>query len=115
MSSQTVQYPDANSKRKFADLNKSNSSEDSVSPTTKPVYKAQKYHKSSSMTLTKEDLVQLRKDFQSDIKVELKEQLAQCLSPLIAKVSKLENSVENLDQKFRAKNLILHGIQALAS
>jgi hypothetical protein len=114
MSLPTLQYPDANSKRKFADLNKSNSSEDSVSPTTKPVCKAQKYH-NSSMSLTKEDLVQLRKDFQSDIKVELKEQLAQCLSPLMAKVSKLENSVENLDQKFRAKNLILHGIQPLAS
>jgi hypothetical protein len=63
------------------------------------------------MTLAKDDLVQLRKD----IKLELKEQLAQCLSSLMAKISKLGNSVENLDQKFRAKNLILHGIQPLAS
>jgi hypothetical protein len=45
--------------------------------------------------------------------VELKEQLEELISPLVAKVSKLEAAVEQLDRKFEANNLILHGIPTL--
>jgi hypothetical protein len=98
---------DLSTKRKFADLNTSNSSENSISPSNKPVCKLSKSSAPSDMALTKEDLVQLRNDLKADMKAELKEQLSQSLSPPLIKVSKLEQKVELLDKKSRGKVIFM--------
>jgi hypothetical protein len=109
----TSETPDTTSKRKFADLNISNSSEDSASPIKTPVLKHQRSSVSTAMALTKDDLIQLRLDLKTDLKTELREQLSIYVAPLAAKVTKLESAVEALDRKSRAKNVILHGIPNL--
>jgi hypothetical protein len=103
----------AKSKRKFSDLNNSNSSENSASPSPKPLCKVIKSTETRDMGLTKEDLQELRADLKSDMEAELKEQLVQCLNPLLTKVSKLEKTIEMLDKRSRSKNLIIHGLPVL--
>lgn len=107
--------PDITSKRKYADLNNSVSSENSSSPSPKPVSKVQKTLVTGAMVLTIEDLKQLRLDLNSDIKVELKDQLEQFISPIVAKISQLEASVEQIDRKSRSNNIIIHGVPTLAN
>jgi citrate lyase gamma subunit len=104
---------DITAKRKFADLNTSNSSEGSASPINSPALKHSRSCETATMSITKDDLVQLRLDLKSDVKAELKEQLSKYVAPLVAKVDKLEAAVEALDRKSRANNIILHGIPSL--
>jgi hypothetical protein len=106
---------ESKSKRKFRDTRQSNSSDSSNSPSTTPVSKAQKTLESSEMAITRDDLRQLRLDLKNDLKSELKEQINQCIVPLVVKVSKLELSVELLDRKLRANNLLLHGVPNISN
>jgi uncharacterized FlaG/YvyC family protein len=101
---------ESKSKRKFRDLKQSSSSDSSASPSSTPISKAQRTRESAEMSITKDDLLQLRLDLKNDLKFEIKEQMNQCIVPLVAKVSKLEFSVEVLDRKLRANNTLLHGV-----
>jgi hypothetical protein len=109
----TSETLDITSKRKFADLNHSNSSEDSASPIKTPVLKHQRSSVSTTMSLTKDDLIQLRLGLKNDLKTVLREQLSNYVAPLVAIVAKLESAVEALDRKSRPKNVILHGVPNL--
>jgi hypothetical protein len=58
--------------------------------------------------LSKSDLIELR----AGLKMDLKEELATHLQPLVSRISKIESVVESLQRQVRTNNVIVHGIPA---
>jgi hypothetical protein len=64
--------------------------------------------RSTMEPLSKSDLIELR----AGLKMDLKEELATHLQPLVSRISKIESVVESLQRQVRTNNVIVHGIPA---